>query len=482
MKKHIFALAKDSSLYGVSTVLSQLVGLILVPYFSRELAPSEYGILSMAALVANFLKPIGGLGMDSGLFKFYSMAHSAEEKTGYFSAASILKLIGVALIVLILLPSYSLLNSLIFEGELKRIDFYIVIGLFVSENISTLAVVALRSERKVKKIALVNVLYTVLSVGLSIYLVLIEHWGVTGALAANLGANIIKTFFFLADSRRNFAWSISKAFSRDLLHYGLPMIPHKIMGQILNLFTVFMINQKLGIVYSGLYFMATKITKPLSFLITIVQSSWLPYKFHIHKTDKNAAETFGKIIPFYWYVLLLFWVGLAFASPYIFYYLIEEKYWPAIPYVPFILFYHLVMSFAFTMSTGFELSDRQIKNLYATIASMIALISLSLVFIDFFPPYSFILAQAISVMVSIYLKYVEARKIIKIKYPMKSYTLVFLMVSAVTVFYYQDISPSRLMIGGIAAVLIVVGGFLFQFPNISRFKGELSRIVSSRRG
>ncbi len=50
MFKKLKEIFSDSIFYGLSTILGQLAGLVLVPFFTKELNPSDYGLLAGATI------------------------------------------------------------------------------------------------------------------------------------------------------------------------------------------------------------------------------------------------------------------------------------------------------------------------------------------------------------------------------------------------------------------------------------------------
>ena len=44
--KNIKSLLSDTVLYGLSSVITQIAGLFLVPFYTKELSPEEYGIIA----------------------------------------------------------------------------------------------------------------------------------------------------------------------------------------------------------------------------------------------------------------------------------------------------------------------------------------------------------------------------------------------------------------------------------------------------
>lgn len=418
MKRNLRHLAKDTFVYGLSTILSQVISLILVPFYTKELDPVEYGIISLVTLSVNFLMPIGGLGLESALFRYFSKSDDGNEHASYFTSASIIKMVTVLMLIALILPFYSPLNEWLFDGQLAFTYFLLMLATFFLDNISSLAFVILRAERKVTRIATLNIIVLVTSLAFSIYLVLILKMGVFGVLIAGGAASFVKAILFMRTSLERFKYS---AFSwtrlEELLRYGVPLVPHKIQSMVISLFTLFIINNKFGLVAAGLYAVANKFAKPLQFIVTMVQQAWSPYKFQIHREEPKPESLFKNLISVYWLFLLAFWTVYCLFVPELFRALIDENYWSAIPYVPFLTFLAVIEGVRFTINTGFELSAKQIKASIVTFYSMVIIVICSLLTIDFYPPYGFFVAQGLAYGTTAYLLYVQARREMIIKYP-----------------------------------------------------------------
>lgn len=452
----------DSVFYGLSTIIGQLAGLILVPFFTKEFIPSEYGLLNMVSLVVIFLSPVAGLAMDTALFRFFSLEHDENEKRILFSTASIVKTTTVLLISFSLIPFYSIINNGLFEGMLTPVILYLILASFVFENFSSLSFVILRSERKVKLIALNSIIYVFASIIFSVYFVLILHWGVQGSLIGGVLASILKIMLYMRVNKRIFSFSyFSKTKAIEMLKYSLPMLPHKIQSNIIGLFTTFMINQKLGLVYSGYYAVASKVAKPLVFIVTIVQQSWTPYRYHIHKTENQPSKTFSEIIGFYWIFLFFLWAIMGLLTPFIFSFLINKRYESAQPYVPFIMFVSIAQAFFFTITTGFELKNDQRRMVLASFYGMSFLVVVSLLTINLFQPYTFFIIQAISFFVLSAVIFPEARKIINIYYPFLKISIFFIITTIILIIAYK--SNNQLLNILLFLPLFVVTALMFKW-------------------
>lgn len=60
-------LLKKSSISGVSVILSQLVGFLLLPLYTRYLTPTEYGVLQLVDITTGMLGVVVGVGVSLAL-------------------------------------------------------------------------------------------------------------------------------------------------------------------------------------------------------------------------------------------------------------------------------------------------------------------------------------------------------------------------------------------------------------------------------
>jgi len=438
MIKNLKEIAKDGIIYGSTSVLSQIVGVFLVPFYTRELSPEAYGIIAITSLFAAFLNPIASLGMDSALFRYFAITNSQLEKKQYFTSAIVVKTGFVIIAVCVLLPLYGVANSLLFNNQLIFIQYLILLGTFLSFNVASLGFVILRVQRRAKKVASINMVVMLVSLAVSIYLVIILKLGVTGALLATLIASILRATLLLSVVKTHIHVTLYNAKTvRTLLAYGLPQVPHKINATIIGLFTLFIINQKLGLVVSGLYLVARKFAKPLSLIVSVVQQAWSPYKFQIHREEKAPERVFSQIISFYWIVLVFGWSILSIVAIPLYSILIDSRYWSGIPYVPFLMFMGVLEAMRFTVSTGFELSERQKMSPVASFIALIVLVTISISTLDFYPPYGFFIAQGLAYATMGGILLMEARRIMIIQYPFLK-ILLFALINIIAVYHYYN--------------------------------------------
>ena len=107
-------------------------------------------------MVSAFLNPILALGLDSALFRYFAMGKSNYLRIRLFSSALYTKAVFVTFCVLILTLCKDPLNEYIFNNKISNEIYYLFLGSVFVQNISSLAFVILRVDRKVKKIIFIT--------------------------------------------------------------------------------------------------------------------------------------------------------------------------------------------------------------------------------------------------------------------------------------------------------------------------------------
>ena len=428
MLNNIKNLGKDSFFYGSSSIIGQISGIILVPFLTIELSPLDYGVLAMIGTLSAFAGPISGLALDTGLFRFFTIDNLGFSRQQYFTTAAIAKLVSTSIFSIVFLLLYNLVNINIFKNYLHYSTYLIVVLTFWIDGFSSLSITLLRSERKAKLIAINNIIIVLGGILLTIFFVVFLKRGIEGAVWAYFFTAIIKLVLYIKVSKNNFHF---KCFNfralRELLNYSLPLLPHKIQGNITGVFTMFMINHNLGLLYTGYFSLATKVAKPFSMIVTTVQQSWTPFKFHIHNSETNPSRTFSELINFYWLFLIVVYFVVAQLSPFIFEEFVDERFHGAIPYVPFLMSNSLFLAFYFTVTTGFELDRNQNPIVLSSLVPMLFVIVSSLLFIDFYKPYIFFVIQSLAPLISAFIIYPRAKKMIIIDYKLHLFVILFII-------------------------------------------------------
>src|ERR671929_669647 len=98
-------LFRHSAIYGLGSIVARILGVLLLPLYTRYLTPADYGLIETLVALSAVLTALVAQGMKSAFFRFYF--DSAEEgrrllvvRTAFWyvlGAATAVLVLGVAL-------------------------------------------------------------------------------------------------------------------------------------------------------------------------------------------------------------------------------------------------------------------------------------------------------------------------------------------------------------------------------------------------
>jgi O-antigen/teichoic acid export membrane protein len=81
MSASILLLIKQSSVYGGGNIILRFISLFLLPFFTKYLTPSDYGIISVLFLASLIFQIIFGLGLSSSMGVIYFQKKNLKYKS-----------------------------------------------------------------------------------------------------------------------------------------------------------------------------------------------------------------------------------------------------------------------------------------------------------------------------------------------------------------------------------------------------------------
>jgi len=468
LKKILSELGKDSIFYGLSSVSGQLVGFILLPFYTQALSPEIYAMVALLAVLIAFISPISGLSLDGAFFRYYSFCKNTN-KNSYLATCLSLKILGNIITAIILFIIFDKLNEILFQNRLIDHAYYYLIISVSIESISTLLFAYLRVKRRVHIVLIINIISLLVGLSLSIYLVIYLNLGLIGVLIANLSAISTKLLCLVICLRNTIHFKLSRILSIQLLKYSLPKIPHKISAFFITSSTILFVNYKLGLTAAGIYFVANKISKPLNLIMSVFHQAWVPYRLQIHKI-KNKNKIFKFITEVYFLVIITCWLILSMSAPYIFNIFINERYHEGVKYVPFILLIPLTNIFYFMYITGYELHQNQNYLMYCSLICSSLQAILTILLLNFFPPYNFIFLTILSLVLLAILVKKKAREIVEFNISFQPIVLYSLICIITVILSYTVIDQHYIRLLMITLNIIILFVIIRKYTVIKNYE------------
>jgi O-antigen/teichoic acid export membrane protein len=192
---------------------------------------------------------------------------------------------------------------------------------------------------------------------LSLVLVIVFFFSWQGRLIGIAGASVLLAIIssFIMFKYGFFSFKPQKNFIREILRFGLPLIPHSLAAMILSLSNQFMITQQLGFSSTGIYIVALQLGMVIGILVRAFNKSYSPWLMKcLSKKNTISSEKLVRIIYLYFLSIVIFAVVLSYLFNEILPFWVGEQFHQAIKLCVYIIFgnvftgmYYMVANFVF---------------------------------------------------------------------------------------------------------------------------------------
>jgi len=295
------SLASDTMVYGLLSAARSMVGLLLMPIYTRVFLPGDYGQIDTLNTVVAFLTLTLTLGMDTAVALFFYDNQGKEDRANMLTT-SITTRIGLSTLSAILL---SVAAPWISMNLFRTPDAATAICLAawtapVTALVGFLSEL-LRLERRPWIFSAVSLFNLLIGIVFSIWFVVGLQWGVNGALGAPLVASVLVLPVVLWINRDLFATHMSITWLKQLLRVGLPLVPAAFGGWLIAYANRYFLLYYASSGAVGLLAVGNKASAPLVLFTQAFLFAWGPFAFSLQK-QSNAREIYAKTFTYFWLI------------------------------------------------------------------------------------------------------------------------------------------------------------------------------------
>ena len=311
-------LAKHSAVYGLGAVAARLIGVVLLPIYSRYLPHPRRDLGAVETLLALSVVLVTVLraGISTAFFRFY---FDAEDDRGrvtvvrtsfWFTMATATA--GLVLGVVLAEPISQLLFATGSRAGLVRAAFVVLWAQMNYEQLTSLFRVEERSFAYVAA-TLANVIITVVA---TVLLVAVWNKGATGVLVGNFAGTLVVYFILLAHRRYQLGLEFDRRLFRQMQHFGMPFVPSGLALWLIDFSDRFFLVKLKGADEVGLYSIGVRISTAILMLMIALRTAWPAFAYSI-RDDDEAKRTYGFVLTYVLYVGCWFSLALSLLAPWL---------------------------------------------------------------------------------------------------------------------------------------------------------------------
>jgi O-antigen/teichoic acid export membrane protein len=303
-------LVSSLAAYQVADVVSKFIAVLLLPVYTRYIAPSGYGVVELLANGVIFVSIVVRFGIIEAFLRYFFIDEDQARRDALVRRAVVFLLLTSTIAAVALAAFAAPLSKLVLGHRAVTIFRIAVLGLWSFTNLE-LAYGVLRVEERLRLYATASLINVGMTVTASLVLVVGYDQGPKGLLLGNYGASTIVLFALW--------WTMRHRFRRPqksgedlprLLRFGLPTMPAEISVYALSIVDRFYIYHERSPKLAGLYSIAVKLAGSVAFIVRAFQYAWPPLAYSV-SDDREAARLYGLVTTYY--VVISGWVvaGLA---------------------------------------------------------------------------------------------------------------------------------------------------------------------------
>lgn len=383
------SLAKETAIYGVSSIVGRFLNYLLVPVYTIALPASSggYGVVTNIYAWVALILVLLTCGMETGFFRFANKGQDDPMRvySTTLLSVSIGSLVFVALGLLFLEPIAGWL-------EYGEHPWYIGMMMIVvaMDAIQSIPFAYLRYKKRPIKFAALKLLFIFLNIALNLfYYVILEGNDVGYAFLFNLVCTSVVMVCMIPELR-GFTYVLDKELLKRMLRYSLPLVILGVAG-ILNqvadkiIFPFVYPDEAEATIQLGIYGAASKIAMIMAMFTQAFRFAYEPFVFGKSK-EKDNREMYAQAMKFFIIFTLLAFLAVMFYLD-ILRHVIGRDYWDGLRVVPIVMAAEIFMGIYFNLSFWYKLIDETRWGAYFSLTGCIILILMNIFLI---PKYGYI--------------------------------------------------------------------------------------------
>ena len=366
----IKTLAKDTAIYGLSSIVGRFLNYLLVPLYTHVISAASggYGIVTNLYAYTALILVILTFGMETTFFRFANKED--EDASTVFSTSlalvSALSLLFLGAVVLFATPISQAL------GYADHPDYLLMMAAVVAlDAIQAIPFCLLRFQKKAMKFASLKLLFIVLNIGLNLlYFVVLGHTEVFYVFSLNLVCTFLITFFFVPELI-HMRFRVDMGLLRRMLSYSWPILILGIAG-ILNqaadkmIFPLVYPDKAQGISELAVYGACAKIAMIMAMITQAFRYAYEPFVF-AQSRERGQAHMYAMGMKYFLIFTLLAFLCVMAWLPAL-RYMVGADYWQGLRVVPIVMAAEIMMGVYFNLSFWYKLID---KTIYGAVFSIV---------------------------------------------------------------------------------------------------------------
>ena len=377
---NIKSLAKDTAIYGLSSIVGRFLNYLLVPLYTHVISAASggYGIVTNLYAYTALILVILTFGMETTFFRF---ANKQEENpnTVFWTSLTMVGVLSLTFLGGIFIAITPISHTL---GYTDHPEYILMMATVVAlDAIQAIPFCLLRYQKKAVKFASLKLLFIVMNIGLNLlYFKVLGHTEVYYVFFLNLICTGLITFFFIPDLL-HMQVRVDLRLLRRMFSYSWPILLLGIAG-ILNqaadkmIFPLVYPDKKEAISELAIYGACVKVAMIMAMITQAFRYAYEPFVFAQSK-EQGQTKTYALGMKYFVIFTLMAFLCVMAWLPAL-RYMVGADYWEGLRVVPIVMAAEIMMGIYFNLSFWYKLIDKTIYGAFFSIVGCVILLAVNL--------------------------------------------------------------------------------------------------------
>ena len=319
-------LAKQTAIYGISTIVVRLLSYLLTPLYTRVFGQAAYGVVTDVYALIPFALVVLSMGMESSYFRFAAKADAEggteadirKRKRHLFATTWGATLVAASIFFVCVVLLREDIARLMGEAYVGNEEYVVLVASIILFDVATMIPFSrLREQGRALKFVSLKACNVVINVGLAVAFqatgLFSSTFGVGWVFVTNLVASVATLLLILPTTDRTIP-RIDSAQLRRIFAYSLPLLIGGIAGTanefIDRQMIKYLLPEDISMAQLGIYGAITKIAVVMTLFTQMYRLAAEPF-FLSNFSKEEFVESNAAALKYYMMASMMIFLGIA---------------------------------------------------------------------------------------------------------------------------------------------------------------------------
>lgn len=392
----IKSLAKDTMVYGLSSIVGRFLNWLLVPLYTAVFAEAEYGTVTYIYAITAFVLLILIYGMETGFFRFANHDRYKNPMTVYSTTLISLAVSSSVFFIGVMCFLPQVTEALKCGSHTSYI--WMMAAVLACDAFTAIPFCYLRYKHRPFRFAALKLTGIALNIGFNLFFILIcpwimEQWpslidwfydpgyGIGYIFMANFISSAV-ILLLLIPELTGFRWRFDVRLWREMIVYSFPLLILGMAG-ILNqtidkmLLPELIADKAEAMAQLGIYGANYKIAIVMVMFIQAFRFAYEPFIFAQNKQKgDDKLHAYSDAMKYFVIFAMFIFLGVMFYLP-VLKYFIAPAYFPGLKVVPVVMVAEFFFGVFFNLSLWYKLTDKTIWGTWFSLLGLAVTLALN---------------------------------------------------------------------------------------------------------